>query len=199
MKIPCDTIARLSYLLPDEPSDDPFHCFRLDNGMVLASNRHLVAAEHVGGFTGVFYIRADREMIEQCRTEAQWSSVIAFNAIEAMQWTTAATSMGWKKAENLGVYPAGPTDWDKWRDLVLAPCLEPMTETKAPLIFDTHLLHLLAHTAPSGKISTEMHFDPLRRPTVVRDLDSADWVGFFNPRISDGRQHNAASVPGWCK
>lgn len=199
MRIPADTIARLSHLLPDVPSDDPFDCFRLDNGMVLATNRQFLAIEQVEPFEGVFYIRADQTMIEQCRTEAQWSSVVDFTPVAQMQWTTAISSMGWKCGENLGVWPTAPTDYDLWRERILQPAMQPTDQASGNTVFSADGLHRLALSSPSGGIALGQTVDAFRRPTVVRDIDSADWVGFFLARIADGRQHEAAVVPGWCR
>lgn len=199
MRIPADTIARLSHLLPDEPSDNPMNCFRLDNGMVMTTNRKFMAVEWIGGWQGVFYVRADRTMIDQCRTEAQWSSTVQFSAVEQLKWTAAISSMGWKSTDNLGVWPSEATDYDLWRERILKPCIEPLQQSSGPVVFDAEGLHRLALCSPSGGIALEQHSAPAQRATVVRDIDSADWVGFFIARLSDGRQHSAAVVPGWCR
>lgn len=199
VRIPCDTIARLAHLLPSEPSDDPMHCFRLDNGKVVTTNRQFMAVELVEPFDGVHYIRADQAMIEQCRTEAQWSGVIQFTPVEQMRWTTAVTTMGWKCSDNLGLWPTEPTDFDLWHERIVQPVCEPLTETKGPMVFDADGLALLARCSPSGKVVMEQFIDPRDRPTVVRDIDTADWTGFFNARITDGRAHDGAVVPGWLR
>ncbi len=199
MKIPCDTIARLSHLLPEEPSDDPMHAFRLENGKIMTTDRSFMAVEEVERFEGVFYIRNDPALIEQCRTEAQWSATIEFTPVPAINYTTAITSFGWSVAENIGLWPTEPTDWDKWRDVILSPCLEPLSESQGPMTFVADSLHRLALTSPSGGIVLEQYADPIRRPTVVRDIDTNTWVGFFRARVDDGRQHVSATVPGWLR
>lgn len=199
MRIPADTIARLSHLLPDEPSDDPMQCLRLDNGLVIVTDRKFMAVEYIGGWEGVFYIRADRNLIDQCRTEAQWSSTVEFTPVPSVSYTTALSTMGWKCGDNLGVFPTAPTDFDMWRERILAPAMEPLEQSVGPVVFDAVGLSRLALSSPSGGIALELNSDPQRRPTVVRDIDSADWVGFFMARLVDGRAHSAATVPGWCK
>lgn len=199
MKIPCDTIARLSHLLPIEPTDTVFDHFRLDNGKVIASDRLFMGIESVEPFEGVFYIRADEALIEQCRTEAQWSSLIEFTPVPALQYTTAITTMGFKVAENIGIWPDGPTDYDVWRERVLDPVRETLAESRGPMVFYAGELERLARASPSGAIMLEQFVDPRNRPVVARDIDSPDWVGFFHARIEDGRHHVGATVPGWCK
>lgn len=199
MKIPCDTIARLSHLLGGADVELAMQCFRLDNGKVIVTNRKFMAVEEVDKFEGVFYIMAHQGMIEQCRTEAQFSSVIDFSPVPALQYTTAITSMGFKIAENIGYWPGGPVDFDKWRDMILKPCLDPLTESKAPMVFDVTLMHQLAQAAPTGRLVLEQYADPDNRATVVRDIDSPTWVGFFKAGMPDGRRPASATVPGWCK
>ena len=199
MKIPTDTLARLSSLLPDASTDDPFDCFRLDNGMVMATNKKFMAVESVEPFEGVYYIRPEPTLIEQCKTEAEWSSVIEFTPVQQIGYTTAITSMGWKCGDNLGLFPTAPTDYDLWRERILQPCIEPLTESHGPVVFGSSDLSALVHSSPSGAIVLEEYSSPLRRATVCRDIDSHDWVGFFFGRIADGRQHVAATVPGWCR
>lgn len=202
MRIPCDTIARLAHLLPtlgDDKIDEAFASFRLDNGMVIVTDRRFMAIEEVEAFEGVFYIRADAALIEQCRIEAQYSSVIEFTPVPALKWTTAITTMGWKIADNIGVWPDAPSEFDRWREAVLNPCKEPLAISVGPPLFEAELLGRLAQAAPSGKLVLEKYFDPLNRPAIARDIDSAHWVGFFYPHIRDGRTHPAATVPGWCK
>lgn len=202
MKIPCDTIARMSHLLPafgEDRIDEAFASFRLDNGKVLACNRQFLAIEEVEPFEGVFYIRNDPVLVEQCKTEAVYSSVIEFTPVPSLQYTTAITTMGWKCAENIGVWPTAPSDYDLWRERILAPAMEPLAATTGPMMLDTQLLGQLAMTSPSGRLVLEKYTDPMNRPTAVRDIDSAHWVGFFRPHITDGKTHAAATVPGWCK
>ena len=200
MKIPCDTIARLSHVLPLPGADyDPaFNSIRLDNGKVMVSNRCFMAVEEVQPFEGVFYIRPDAALIEQCRTEAQWSSLIEFTPIPSLKYTTAITTMGYKISENIGVWPAATGDFDLWRERVMIPCLIPLTVSGGPLSFSAEHLRQLAASSPSGEIVFEQYFDKMR-PTVVRDINSHDWCGFFIPDVDRSRHLQPATVPGWCK
>lgn len=200
MKIPCDTLARLSHVLPssEQEIEAVFRTFRLDNGKVIVSNRRFMAVESVEPFEGVFHIAATEQLVEQVRTEAQFSSVIDFTPIEALRYTTAITSMDFKISENIGVWPEAPTDFDRWREII-EPCNTPLEASSGPLVVDVHELQALALSSPSGRIVFEPYFAPESRPAVVRDADSADWVGFFRARMDDGVHRTGATVPGWCK
>ena len=203
IRIPCDTIARLSVLLPDEPTNDPFDCFRLEAGKVLAvarseGKRSFMAVEQVDPFDGTWYVRPDAALIAQCRTEAAYSSTITFNPVQAAGWTTGTTTMGWKSTDNLGLFPTEPTDFDKWPQIV-ASCAESLDQSHGPIVTSADGLARLASSSPSGLIAWELHSNPQQRPTVVRDVDSHDWCGFFLGRLGDGRAHNAAVVPGGLK
>lgn len=201
MRIPCDTIARLSHVLSpsDSDTDDAFKCFRLEDGKILASNRHYLVIEEIGGFSGTYHIRPTPALIEQCKTEATYSSWIDFTPVDSLRWTTAVTMLGWSISDNIGYWPTTPTDFDKWRELVVDPCRTPVPENKGHMTLDLPGLLQLMHAAPSGTVTLEKNLNPRERPTCVRDSDAAHWVAFFRPHITDGRVHPAASVPGWCK
>lgn len=202
MKIPCDTIARLAHLLPspdEERIDAAFASFRLDNGKVIVSNRMFLAVELVQPFDGVFYIAADEKLITQCRTEAQYNGVIDFTPVPALRYTTAITTLGARFTENIGVWLDEPSELDRWHDVAVKPCLEPLEASAGPMVFEVEFLARLAQASPSGRIVLEQNADPERRPTIARDIDSGDWVGFFRPRINDGRHHQSATVPEWCR
>lgn len=201
MKIPCDTIARLSHILPaaSEEVDEIFRCFRLEDGKIMACNRKYLVIEQVQPFTGTYYVRGDLNLIEQCRTEAQFSSSIEFTPVEALRYTTAITTLGFSVSENIGHWPDGPTDYDKWCEMVVEPCRTPLEATTGHMTLDLISLQQLLKAAPSGIVTLEQHVDPRDRPMCVRDSNAPHWVGFFKPSITDGRTHPAATVPGWCK
>jgi hypothetical protein len=201
MKIPCDTIARLSHVLspPDSDVDEAFKCFRLENGMIMASDRNYLVIEEVESFQGIYYIRADAAFIEQCRTEAQFNSVVNFTPVDALRYTTAVTTLGFSVSENIGYWPTVPSDFDHWRERIMEPCRTPLETTTGHMTLALPSLVDLLRAAPSGVVTLEQHLDPRNRPTCVRDSDSPYWVAFFRPSVTDGRSHVAASVPGWCR
>jgi hypothetical protein len=201
MRIPCDTIARLSHVLSPADADvnEAFKCFRLDNGMIMASNRHYLVIEEIERFTGTYYIKASEALIEQCRTEAQFNSWIEITPVDALRYTTAVTTLGFSISENIGYWPAGATDFDAWRDRIMEPCRTPLEATSGHMTLHLPSMIELLKAAPSGTVTLEQHLDPRNRPTCVRDSDASNWVAFFRPSVTDGRSHAAAAVPGWCK
>lgn len=202
MRIPCDTIARLSHLLPrytGEQTDPIFDTFRLDNGRVIVTDRTFMAVENVGGWEGVHHINLSDADIEQCRTESQWSAHLDVVPTPALQFTTAKTTLGYSPSGNIGVYPAGVTDFDKWHDVTAALCVEPAAVARGAMVWRVNELTVLARTAPSGVVVFEQIVDVETRPALVRDVNSADWCGFFWGRLNDGIHHPAASLPGWLR
>jgi len=198
MKIPCDTIARLSNLLPEKSVeiDDIFRTIRLDNGKVIVSDRRFMAIETVENFEGVFHIAVSDALIEQCRVESQFSSFIDIVPNPILQFTTAVTTMGYAPEGNIGVWPNGVTDFDDWHSRVVKPCLEPDGQNRGVLAFDAVGLQRLVSASPSGFLVFEETIDTTR-PMVVRDATSPDWCGFFMPRLNDGLHHTGATVPRW--
>jgi len=189
--LPCDTIARLSVLC----GEAPFDAIRLDQGRVIATNRHFAAVERVAHFAGVAHLRITPALIEQCKTETQYGSTLTVTCNEMLQWTTAATSLGWQSTENLFA-PDDPL-FDEWHTKIVTPCIDP-EPVSGHMTVNADQLATLAQCSPSGTVTFESHINPAR-PTVVRDANSAEWVGFFLPRIDDGVHHPAATVPGWLR
>ena len=199
MKIPCDTIARLANALPSESDeiDDIFRTFRLDNGRVIATDRTIMAVEHIGGWEGVHHIRLTPADIAQCRTESAWNSALEIVATPIM--TVAKTTYGYTPAGDIGVRPAGPTDYDAWHERIVKPCATPSDVPRGAMIWRTDQIAALARSSPSGVVVFENIIDVETRAAVIRDINSPDWCGFFMPRLSDGLYHPAAALPGWLR
>lgn len=198
ISIPCDTIVRLSNLLPKPGADveDIFHSIRLDHGRIIVTDRMYAAVEELTPFKGVYHIRLPDEILEQCRIEAQYSSNLIVTPNEMIKWTVARTTMGFEINESIGVWPTEPTTFDKWFEKLVRPCLTPATLTNGALICDADDIARLAATSPSGRIIFESVIDT-SRPTILRDIDDSRWVGFFWPKLHDGRYHAPASIPRW--
>lgn len=192
MLIPCETIVRLSALL----GEAPFNALRLDNGRVIATDRKFAVVERVAPFDGVAHVLLTDALVEQCRLETQFSSSLTVTPNDALGWTTAVTTMAWQSAENLFA-PSDPL-FDAWYDKIVTPCLGEPTSNGALTAYADQLARL-ARSAPSGSVTFEPVVD-IRRPIVVRDIHSPDWVGFFMPRLDSGEGlWTGATVPNWLR
>lgn len=200
MKIPCETIVRMARLLPSPNVEiDPiFRTLRFDNGKVIATDRRYMAIEKIEPFDGVFHLMVTPELLAQCEQEAPYGSALEL-AVIPMVCITAKTTYGWMAPANLGVFPAVSTAYDMWYSAIVAPCVTPAAEPRGGMIWTVDDLIRLAQTSPSGVVVFESVIDCESRPTVVRDISTYDWCGFFLPRLHDGAYHAAASLPGWLK
>lgn len=200
MKIPCETIARLAHLLPspNEEIDPIFRSFRLDNGKIIVSDRKFMAIEHIGNWEGVFHIQLDDRTLEQCRSEAQFAGTMEVIPTPALNFTTAKTTMGYAPVGNIGVFPQGANTFDRWVDIV-KQCAEPAAAPRGGMVWRCDAINALAMSSPSGIVVFEETIDVEQRPTIVRDINSPDWCGFYLPRLHDGMHHAAATLPGWLK
>lgn len=200
INVPCETIVRLSKLLPPADADvEPIiRTLRLDNGRVIATDRMFAAVEQVAPFEGVFHITVSSALATQCEIETQFSSVLQVTPNPMLQWTSARTSLGYDVTENIGVYPVEPTAFDHWYERIVAPCLTPAPVSRGALVCQAEDVARLAATSPSGLVVFEGHID-ISRPTLLRDAHSHDWVGFFHPRQDDGIYYAPATVPTWLR
>lgn len=197
MKIPCETLVRMAHITQGhKPDHDPiFQTIRLDNGRVIASNRRLMVMERVEPFEGVFHIQLDDATIEACRTESQFKGVMEIVPNPALAFTMGKTTFG-HVTGNIGVFPAKETDLDRWPEVIQC-CYEPRTESHGALVWSTDDIGRLAAASPSGVIEFARFINTSDRASVVRDITTSEWVGFFMPRVADGLQHSGAVVPGW--
>lgn len=190
MKIPCETIARLSVLR----GEGEFAAIRLDNGRVIATNRRFMAVERVPMFEGVAHIIPDDALIFQCQTEATYSSFMDVTANPALRYTIAKTTLGYTSG-NIGYFEPTP-DFDRWSEII-GQCADPLPASAGAMVIDMADLSNLVAASPSGVVSFETNTHPDLRPALVRDVNSPDWVGCFLPRLHDGIYHPPAALPGW--
>lgn len=200
INISCDALVRLSAMIPRAGADvqDIFRTIRLENGRAIVTDRKFMAVELISPFEGVFYIRPTPELIEQCRVETQFNSVLTLVPNPMLSYTTGMTSLAYEVQGNIGVYPVGVTEFDGWWDKIVKPALDPSTVANGALVCHADEVARLAASSPSGAVVFEQHID-VRRPTIIRDINSHDWVGFFHPRVDTGIYHAPATVPGWLK
>lgn len=197
--IPCDTIVRLSNLLPRPGADvQPiFNTFRLDHGRIIATDRRFAAVEELQPFEGVYHIVLTPEMLQVCTNEAQYQSSLLITPNPMLKWTVARTSMGHTFQGSVGVYPAEPTPFDEWYELIVQPVLDGEPVSNGAMSTNATDLARLAASSPSGEVVFEQHID-VRRSTVMRDVNDPRWCGFWMPRLAGGMYHAPATVPGWC-
>ena len=198
--IPCDTIVRLSSLLPGPGHDvEPiFHTMRLDNGKAIVTDRRFCAVEELKPFEGAFHIKLSDALIQQCKVEQQFAGSLTVSPNAMLKWTVAFTTLGYNVTENIGVYPTAPTLYDEWYDLVVAPALKPNEQSNGAWSMAADEIARLAASSPSGEIVFEANID-VRRSTAMRDVNDPRWCGFFMPRLAGGMYYPPATVPGWLR
>lgn len=180
------------------PADvDPiFRTLRLDSGQIVATDRQFLAVENLAPFHGIYHITVDDTLLAQCTKEMQFSSVLDVIPNPALGFTMAKTTLGFATG-NIGVF-RGPSDFDKWRD-VMRECAEPAKASVGGMLWTVEGIARLAASSPSGHVIFEEHVDAQARPTLIRDINDHEWCGMFMPRLSDGRYHSPATLPGWMK
>ena len=196
IQIPCETVVRLSALIKSDVAPE-FRVMRFENGKVIVTNRRFGVVEQNNRFEGTFHVLLPDALIEQCRVEKSFSSVLTITPNPILKYTTAITTMGFQVSENIGYWEETPL-LDTWHDKIVKPCLTPATASRGAFMCHSSELAILAETSPSGDIIFEANIDTTR-VTVVRDLNSSEWAGFFIPRLDDGMYHAPAAVPSWLK
>lgn len=189
--IPCETIVRLSNVMPRPGVEiSPiFYYLRIENGLVIATDRKFMAIEHVGGNSGVIHMQLTPTLLAQCKVEAPLSSKLTLDPTTG----TVRTTMGY--AETVPVY-AAPCDFDRWRGIVADAARECKASVGA-MFWSLDDVARLASTSPSGQVVFPKFIDT-GRPMLLRDVNSADWLGVFHPVSNEGLMHAPATLPSWC-
>lgn len=198
IQIPAETIARHATLVR-RAKDPNFQALRLESGMVISCDRKLLAIEQiVPQFEGTFHLRLSGDLVRQCETEAGLGGTVSIVPNDMLAYTTVKTSYGWSTQENLYVPVNG--ELGRWRE-VIAPCREPLNApgVGSAMVWDAASIAALASVSPSGDVVFERIIDPNQRCTMMRDVTTADWVGFFLPQKQDGLYHAPAEMPGWLR
>lgn len=190
--ITCDTVSRLAHLATGD--DEWFQTIRIDNGVAVASNRRLLACELIPACTGAVHLMLAPELVEQCRTEAQWDSTLTISVMDGLNYASAKTSLGWIAPGNVALYADTPNELAKWRDILPK---QPAKTHRGALFMTTDEMVQLCKSSPSGRIVFEEIMDILQ-PTVVRDIYDDDWFGLFYPR-STKDSYLPATLPSWVK
>jgi hypothetical protein len=196
--IPCDTFGRIASVIENFPPDgDPnFKYVRIEDGFALASDRKFMAIEKIVGGAGIIHIVSDPTLIAQCRTEAKFSSVLTITVNEALRFVVAKTTLGYVHSANIGYWPVGKTDLDRWREVV-DMTKTPVKKGKGGMFWDCAAIARLAAASPSGRVIFEENIDN-QRPTIMRDVHDYNWVGIFNPYSNqEAGTLTPATLPSW--
>lgn len=198
--LPCDTFVRLTNVLHDfhENATEWFRTIRIDNGQAVASNRIMMVVENVGGPAGIIHVKADAALIAQCRTEAQFSSVLTITVNKLLQFAVAKTTLGYVHPGNCCLWSGPVNDLDHWR-LIAARAAQPIKKSVGCLFWDADQIARVAASSPSGRIVFEEHIDATgARPTILRDVNDPDWLAIYNP-CSKQESYSPAIMPTWMK
>lgn len=195
--IPCDTFVRLTNILHGMPDDinEWFRTVRIDNGIAVATNRRILAAENIGGPAGVIHVIADQALINQCRTEAAFSSTLTITVNEVLKFAVAKTTLGYVHPGNCVRFGDDAGDFDRWRTVV-GQCKTPATAARGGMFWDADMIARLAAASPSGRVVFEEIIDASGRPTIIRDINEYNWIGVFQP-FSTEESYSPATLPSW--
>jgi hypothetical protein len=201
--IPCETYCRLAKITG---GDDPiFRTIRIDGGQAVASDRVLISIENIGRNSGIFHIIVDADLLAQCEIEKTYNGVLTITVVEALQYGTAVTSLGYIHQRNIVDFTTPHGDFDKWREITLRAAL-PVTAPFGAMYWSAAQIAKLAAASPSGRVVFEsiVAVDG-NRSTIMRDPITYDWLGVFAPwalrseKIDGVDYHSPATLPSWMK
>lgn len=198
ISFPCEPFARLTSVLKYMPSDASkwFNSVRLEDGMMIASNRQFIVVERVFGMQipRPIHIVADPKLIEQCRTEGKFESKCHVVVNDMMKFASLKTTLGYMHAGNAALWIDFPNDMDRWKSLLPEKLAD---KTNGGMYLDTEQVSYLIESSPTGKIVFPEMID-VTTPCIVRDINDDRWFAMFIPKPHD-KSVSPAVYPGWWK
>ncbi|RUW55632.1 hypothetical protein EOA32_01025 [Mesorhizobium sp. M1A.F.Ca.ET.072.01.1.1] len=206
--ISCEIFARLANVVKDIPATETrphlksvYIEHKDGEAFAVASNSRFAAIEYLGKVdfgNGSVHIAADPVLIQQCRTEAPFNSVLSVSFNEVLQFGAAKTTLGYCYPGNVAVVANGSpfVQWRTWTPD------KPVTKTKGAMFWNTENIANIGASSPSGRLLFPEFIDATK-PVVVRDIMDENWFGLFMPnRTVEGEiitYSDGAKLPEWFK
>lgn len=195
-EIPCGVYARLAPLTDTVYDDGSPWCrtMRIEDGKAITTNRKIMAIEYIGGPVGSAHIVIDPALIAQCKSEAQFNSVLTVTVDHSMRFATAKTTFGYVYPGNAGYWGAPDihNELERWRPIIP---LGAAKATRGGMFWDARVIGPLGISSPTGNLVFPEFIDT-SLPVVIRDAMDDRWCGLFMPRDST-IQAPPATVPEW--
>lgn len=206
--ISCEIFVRLTNVVRNFDENETRHYLKSvyiehkdGNAVAIATNGKIAAIEFLGKVdfgNGSVNIIADPVLIQQCRTEAAFNSVLAVSFNEVLKFGAAKTTLGYTYPGNVAVLADG-SPFPQWR--TWAPD-KPVTKSKGAMFWNAEGIAALASSSPSGRVLFPEFIDATK-PVVIRDITDENWFGLFMPnRNVDGEvitYSEGAKLPEWFK
>lgn len=200
IEIPCELYHRLEDINGLSEADPRKHLNsiyieRRDNVLfVIATDVKIAVIQKsisVGPDTS-FAIRMDNALLLQCATEKQFNSNLILTNNPALNFVSAKTTFGYNFPGNIGVMLPDNNEFQSWREWLPD---EMPTQSNGNMLMNAHSVARIAFASPSGSIIFPEFID-VRKPVLVRDVFSHDWIGLFFPAQKD-KTPAYLGVPDW--
>lgn len=205
----CETYVRLATVclnfhpLVDNETKELLNCVRLEykNGhyYAVSTNKKIASIQYLGVTNEAdseAHIIVNEQLIEQCKSEAQYDSHIEIMCVPEIQASSFKTLMGYAYQGNACIFPDDKimSEWREW-----APD-KPVTKTKGIQYWNADNIAALAASSPSGAVFFPEHIDT-DKPVIMRDLNDPNWCGLFmaEPGPNDRQVKDGAELPTWWK
>lgn len=176
--------------------------FRGGKVFAAASNSKIFAVEFIGTIDApddIVRIIPDAKLVEQCRTETAFNSVLTVETNDMLKFATAKTSLGYNHPTNAALWDCHPGDKIDYL-LNMMRGFKTVKKSKNAMHWYADGLRGLFNAAPSGRVLFPEHFDA-SEAVILRDPVDPNWCGLFLPTIRDSDKPSmtmdAATLPDW--
>lgn len=161
----------------------------------VSSNARCAAVEYLGKNEGPderTAIAINRELIKICETETPLNGMMTVDANDILRFTNVSTTFGPFQS---AMYHALPDDnefnrWRKW-----FPDEIP-TQSYGTMFWNTESIYSLSCASKTGGLKFPQYID-VRKPVLINDADSSDWIGLFMPTQQGTPNMSPVAMPDW--
>lgn len=200
--IPCNVYARMAEVPAMLDATDPrqyLKCLyfeRKNNQLfIVVTNAQCGAMEYLGRNDGPDECTAipfDQSIMRICEQETQFGSLM-IEANELLRYTKLSTTLGGPFTFN-GYHPLPDNHQFKtWREWFPA---EQPTQSFGTMYWNAAVMWSLCSASKSGGLKFPQFID-VRKPVLINDADSSDWIGVFMPTQKGTDVMPPVVVPDW--
>lgn len=200
--IPCSVYARMAEIPATLDATDPrqyLKCLyferRTNQLFIAVTNAQCAAMEYLGRNDGpdeAMAVVLHKTLIDLCELETQHGS-LTIEANEMLRYTKLSTTFGGVSPINGYHLLPNEHQFKTWREWF--PHEQP-TKSFGTMYWNSHCMWSLCSASKTGGLKFPEHID-VRKPVLINDADSSDWIGVFMPTQKGTDRMSSVVVPDW--
>lgn len=202
-EISCNLYSRMAEIPSTLDASDPrqyLRCLyfeRKNNQLyVVGTNARCAGVEYIGRNDGPdehCAIMIDKQLINICEIETPLNGSIVIDANEMLRFTNIRMKLGAPYPVNMFHLLPDTNEFQNWRKWFPD---EIPTQSYGTMYWNTPSIYALSCASKTGGLKFPQHID-VRKPVLINDADSSDWIGVFMPTQQGTGTMPAVCFPDW--